>query len=117
VAADRNPWLKSPAADVRTWSTFKADSTDAGKNGNCNAHQFDGQEVLFLDSHVSFEKRAFCSIEDDNIYTVSAKKDSTGQFVADPYGVVPAAWGAGLPKCRKDAVLVHDPDKASTDVR
>ena len=79
VAADRNPFLESPAGSAVDISTFMPDLTSAGfsgttdtaKNGNCLAHQLDGQNVMYLDTHVTFEKRAYCSIEDDNIYTVS----------------------------------------------
>jgi prepilin-type N-terminal cleavage/methylation domain-containing protein len=118
VAADRNPWLKSPAADPRTpFTSFMPDITgfsggtaERARNGNCNAHQGDGQQVLFLDSHVSFEKRAYCSIEDDNIYTTVA---STTSGTGDPLGIQPGAWSA-IPMNRKDAILVHDPDSAGS---
>jgi len=46
--------------------------------------------VLFLDSHVEFAKRAYCSVEDDNIYTVST--DTTGKGAI--YGAMPSV-GAG----------------------
>jgi prepilin-type N-terminal cleavage/methylation domain-containing protein len=112
VAADRNPFLSSPAGAARDISTFIPDlpaagyngTSDQAKNGNCNAHQLDGQNVMFLDTHVSFEKRSFCSIEDDNIYTVSAnslKGDAKGGLPTPPVNIL----------SRKDSVLVHDPDK------
>ena len=39
--------------------------------GNAITHQGDGQNVLYLDSHVDFAKRAFCGLEEDNIFTRS----------------------------------------------
>jgi prepilin-type N-terminal cleavage/methylation domain-containing protein len=77
VAGDRNPWQNSPAADAKTMDGSASGSPpfdpDGGrepiKTGNAIAHQEDGQNVLFLDSHVTFEKRPFCGINDDNVYT------------------------------------------------
>jgi prepilin-type N-terminal cleavage/methylation domain-containing protein len=113
VAADRNPWIKSPAADPTVWTLFKPDAgaqggtgtSDQARQGNAINHQLDGQNVLFLDSHVEFAKRAYCSIEDDNIYTVS-RFPTTG----DSYGLQMAVSSALVPANRKDSVLVHDPD-------
>jgi len=115
VAADRNPWIKSPAADPANWGAWKPDVTyvggpigtsDQAKLGNAIAHQNDGQNVLFLDSHVEFAKRAYCSVEDDNIYTVST--DTTGKGAI--YGAMPTPGSSCVPMNRKDSLLVHDPD-------
>jgi len=113
VAADRNPFIKSPAADAAPIGNFKPDldaykgTTEQAKAGNAIAHQMDGQNVLFLDSHVDFEKRAYCSIEDDNIYLISSVADR-----GSPIGTVPAV--NSQPMNRKDSVLVHDPDTFGT---
>ncbi len=119
VASDRNPYIASPGRPVA--KTFK--STDAtnpvtfnGKNGNSveelygNAavHQEEGQNVLFLDGHVTFEKRAFCSLEDDNIYTLSPTADKGASLGSIPeYN--PSFGTSGVIKGRKDSILVHDP--------
>jgi prepilin-type N-terminal cleavage/methylation domain-containing protein len=114
VAADRNPFLKSPAGDAKLLNTFKPDLTgyngtqDQAKNGNALGHQLDGQNVMFLDTHVSFEKRAYCSIEDDNIYLVSDKLTN-----GSPAGTVPLVPNV-VPANRKDSVLVHDPGEFNT---
>ncbi len=108
VAADRNPWMDSPFAKAQDFSEFKPniaghDGTDEqARCGNAVSHQREGQNVLFLDSHVQFEKRPFCSVDDDNIYTVSTRSAE-----ADPWGTPPTL--ASQPACRKDALLVHDP--------
>jgi hypothetical protein len=58
---------------------------------------------MFLDTHVEFEKRAYCSVEDDNIYTTSGLP--TG---GSPRGI--AVTTTQTPLNRKDSFLVHDPD-------
>ena len=111
VAADRNPFIVSPVGAPRDLTTFIPDLTAAGftgtsdqaKNGNCNAHQLDGQNVMFLDTHVAFEKRSFCSIEDDNIYLVSANA-----LKGEAKGTLPTPPTVNI-MSRKDSVLVHDP--------
>ena len=67
VAADRNPWFDN-ATDT-TGFNWKHQEAYYQKRANSAAHQREGQNVLFMDIHVSFEKRAFCAIDDDNIYT------------------------------------------------
>ena len=112
VAADRSPWIKSPAADPAEFALFKPDSGATGGTGtgdqacmgNSMTHQRDGQNVLFLDGRVSFETRPYCGIDKDNIYTVSR------QFMSgDPWGTLPVAAPGLSPMNRKDSLLVHDP--------
>jgi prepilin-type N-terminal cleavage/methylation domain-containing protein len=119
VAADRNPWIESPAADAKEFpgsaprGPFRPDMTpyngtaDNARYGNANAHQEDGQNVLFLDSHVNFEKRSYCGVEDDNIYTYVL----TGNQVGSPIGEGPIAFQS-VPGCRKDSFVVHDAEAA-----
>jgi len=109
VAADRNPWIASPAADAKTpFTNFKPDmaswngTTEQAKYGNSVSHQGDGQQVLFMDSHVEFAKRAYCAIEDDNIYTYL--RDGIGH---PQKGEPPTAF-TSVPGHRKDSLLVHD---------
>jgi prepilin-type N-terminal cleavage/methylation domain-containing protein len=110
VASERNPWLDSPAGSATDFGLFTPDinpytgSNEDAKFGNAVAHQSEGQNVLFLDSHVNFEKRAYCSVEDDNIFTVS-----TVTGTGDVYGRQPNANASEGPENRKDTVCVHDP--------
>lgn len=70
VAADRNPWIIAPAADTKDFSLFNPNGgRKAEKVGNAVTHQEDGQNVFFMDNHIAFERRPFCGINDDNIYT------------------------------------------------
>jgi prepilin-type N-terminal cleavage/methylation domain-containing protein len=106
VAADRNPWIESPAAAAKDPAGpprfLPTGGTDAIKTGNAIPHQEDGQNVLFLDSHVYFEKRSFCGINDDNIYTFwdgGDPRDGT-------QGGRPVLGSE--PQGRLDSLLVHD---------
>ena len=111
VAADRNPFIKSPAADPADYANFQPDATgytgtaDRARIGNAISHQNDGQQVLFLDTHVEFAKRPWCSIEDDNLYLTSERSDGKGSI----RGNMPVIPGC-VPTNRKDSILVHDPD-------
>ena len=73
---------------------------EAIKAGNAVAHNEDGQNVLFLDSHTSFEKRSFCGVNDDNIYTYwdgeDIRRGKTPQLGSQPAD-------------RLDSLLVNDP--------
>lgn len=108
VAADRNPWIDSHFAAAADFSRFRPDiapfngDANQARYGNAMTHQLDGQNVLFLDSHVEFAKRAYCALEDDNIYTIS-----TSQTAGDPLGTPPKL--GSRPANRKDSLLVHDP--------
>jgi len=101
VAADRNPWMDSPAAVAKDISLFNPEGgRESVKYGNAIAHEEEGQNVLFLDSHVAFEDRSFCGVNDDNIYTHWDGGDIR-------FGMVPALGSEPLD--RRDSLLVHDP--------
>jgi len=101
VAADKNPWMDSPGAAAKQFPGIF--DPEGGKEfvqyGNAIAHQEDAQNVLFLDISVRQEKRSFCGINDDNIYTFWAGGDiRMGQnpiIGSEPGG-------------RLDSLLVHD---------
>ena len=101
VAADRNPWTKSPAGDAKSFPGLFSPTggREAVKTGNAIQHQEDGQNVLFLDNHVSFEKQSFCGINDDNIYTFWDGGDIR-------VGAPPTLTSE--PKDRADSLVVHD---------
>ena len=101
VAADRNPWQDSPSAAAKGFpGRYNPNGgKDAVRYGNAIAHQEDAQNVLFLDIHVAQEKRPFCGINDDNIYTYWDGGDIR-------IGTPPTI-GSG-PQDKLDSLLVHD---------
>ncbi len=116
VAADRSPWIASPAGPAQLFMLFKPDlqffrgTEKQARAGNSITHQQDGQNVLFLDGRVTFEHRAYCGFGEaepwgkDNIYTLSRLgQESPG----DAWGTAP--WGGNAqPVNRHDSLLVHD---------
>ncbi|MHC4241612.1 MAG: prepilin-type N-terminal cleavage/methylation domain-containing protein [Planctomycetota bacterium] len=114
VAADRNPWMKSPAAEAKTADVLGTFDPDGGKEftnlGNAIAHQEDGQNVLFMDIHVTFEKEPFCAINDDNIYTFDLQ-DGEPRI-----GGYPLA-NQSEPSHRTDSLLVNDGPGGETRVK
>jgi prepilin-type processing-associated H-X9-DG protein len=114
LAADRNPWIASPFGKARDFAKFQPDippftgTTETAQQGNAFAHQGDGQNVLFVDAHVEFSKRAFCSLGDDNIYT-SWKGDDKARGNVPRFGSVPAD--------PNDSLLVNDPAVAPSPRR
>jgi len=105
VAADRNPYIKSPMAEPKDISLFIPEGgREAIKAGNAVPHDDEGQNVLFMDLHVSFEKVSFCGINNDNIYTYWDGGDL--RRGAQPF------LGSGS-QGRTDSHLVHDPPQGT----
>ncbi len=106
VAADRNPWMDSPAAKAKHPSLMAGVNPYGDRReikiGNAIAHKEDGQNVLFMDGHVGFEKSAFCSMDDDNIYTFWDGGDIRRGGYPLP--------GGSEPMDRLDSFLVNDFD-------
>jgi hypothetical protein len=112
VAADRNPWFTSPAGEASPFTLFRPDlapfygTTEQARAGNAVTHGRDGQNVLFLDGRVTFETRAYCALERDNIYTQATSFFDRGH----PRGIMPSVAN-GVPVNPVDSVLVHDPNQ------
>jgi hypothetical protein len=105
VAADRNPWL-DPYTDT---TGFKWDDQTRAEGredikkyqkGNCGHHKREGQNVLYMDNHVYFEKQSFCGVNDDNIYTYWNGSDIQ-------QGAPPTI--TSQPADKLDSLLVSDP--------
>ncbi len=76
IAADRNPWIATPSKAAKTpFTNFKPDippwngTVKQAIFGNTITHGNSCQIVLFVDAHVDSTPRAYCGINDDNIYT------------------------------------------------
>jgi prepilin-type N-terminal cleavage/methylation domain-containing protein len=77
VCADRNPYLdknariyidrKNPDDEYVKWDS-KVGYIDQDKVRNAAAHQREGQNVLYVDAHVEFEKTPNCGIQNDLIW-------------------------------------------------
>ncbi len=123
VAGDRNPWLVPERIDEdgRSFADFMPDegltkntgTSETAKVGNSDSHQGDGQNVLFLDSHVGFEKRAFVGTDNDNIYTYQM---SGAQASMDLKGQMPTAYtySSSTLKSRRDSLLLQDNSEKGT---
>jgi hypothetical protein len=100
IVADRNPFIRSPRKEPKDISLFIPDGgRQAISMGNAYQHGNDGQNVLFMDSHVSFEKKPHCGVDDDNIYTFWGGGDIR-------VGVPPFLGSEPMDKA--DSLLVHD---------
>ena len=103
VAADRNPWMDSPAGERKDIKLYNPDGGREMINvGNSLSHQEDGQNVLFMDGHVSFEDVSFCGVNEDNIYTYW----DGGDIRVGGYPLV--GDDTTRPQNRTDSLLVHD---------
>jgi len=102
VAADRNPWMDSPAASAKHFpGIYNPDGgRKAVKYGNAIAHEQEGQNILFMDGHASFEENSFCGVQEDNIYTYWDGGDI--RIGATPFV-------GSEPSDRIDSLLVQDP--------
>jgi prepilin-type processing-associated H-X9-DG protein len=115
IAADRSPWCNSILDRDQRWSGFKPDldpntgTAEQERTGNSLAHHGEGQNVLFLDSHVAFKKRPFVGIANDNIYTVQ-DSDDPNSFLR---GRMPVPYDAeaSQPRSRRDSVLLQENGK------
>lgn len=106
VAADRNPWCgSSRREEIRMLAP--EGGREAAKIGNSITHENEGQNVLFLDGHVAFEKDAFCGVNDDNIYTFWDGGDIRR-------GAIP--FIGAEPADGRDSLLVNEPPIRRTEV-
>ncbi|MCP4452574.1 MAG: prepilin-type N-terminal cleavage/methylation domain-containing protein [Planctomycetes bacterium] len=115
IAADRNPWMTSPdergselsfVAFIPDEDGVSSSTSESARIGNTDAHQLEGQNVLFLDSHVGMEKRSYCGTEQDNIYTVAV--NNAVQNTLPYYTGVVFNGLTQKPVTRKDSYLVNE---------
>jgi prepilin-type N-terminal cleavage/methylation domain-containing protein/prepilin-type processing-associated H-X9-DG protein len=115
VAADPNPWQETFEGNGRmdNWQNDfdpLSSNREKIKAGNAETHQYDGQNVLFVDGHTKFEKESMCGVDSDNIYTIwsSTNPDDVGRQKGDLPGDGGSIVGVG----RNDSLLVTDGPKA-----
>jgi len=118
LAADRNPYLDKNAKvyldgeDDDELEPYWEDESyrDPDKTGNSAAHQREGQNVLFNDSHVKFSKYPNVGISNDNIWKCWANCGTPPQDPEEFQGAVP-------PYSPYKGVLEDDGEGASCDER
>ena len=122
VCADRNPYMDMNAETYlngieNTKVAPRWDPTDGyvdrDKTGNAFAHQRDGQNVMFVDSHVEFARYPNVGITNDNIYKAWSvlQPKPKGRELGDvsvPSLPFSDAVGPGMPADYKDALLVNE---------
>ncbi len=127
LCADRNPYLDKNAILIYTdrkdaedeWSLFdpKNGFYDASKVRNSASHQREGQNVLYVDGHVEFEKSPNCGIQNDYIWmnwqkAPSAMKTVDKEWVQKDCKTIlnPRKTGSGGagPITIEDAFLVNE---------
>ena len=125
LCADRNPYLDKTAdsyidgvggEDPPEWDTEGEDDIgvymDRHKTGNAAAHGREGQNVLYQDIHVSFERYPNCGIEKDNIWKCWTSEVTPNtemrQLGKSPYERLKKV-GDGYPWSERDAYLVNEP--------
>ncbi len=122
ICADRNPRLDRNAAHVYldgaaaganerapywdTTGTLGGEYKDPDKTGNCACHEREGQNVLFIDSHVEFAHTPCVGIAKDHVYK-SWQGGRQPNNEQDRQGAGLGQW-AGAPQNEKDAVLIGE---------
>jgi prepilin-type N-terminal cleavage/methylation domain-containing protein len=135
VAADRNPYADKNARDIYVEEDLEEESKakwvgndtqgqldDPDGQLNSASHNREGQNVLFLDNHVDYERHPNCAIERDNIYQywklpsgtkiseVDAKMKQFGDGTFEPKVNHPGFSGGKTmgPRHEKDSFLVSE---------
>jgi len=119
ILSDRSPYLDTNAdaykndanpelPDGPDWDTVASSYIDKDRTGNAAAHQRDGQNVLFNDSHVGFEKYPNLGVEHDNIFLAWRSETATTDEDKQVKGWYPDKVGDYAPKSVKDAYLVNE---------
>jgi prepilin-type N-terminal cleavage/methylation domain-containing protein/prepilin-type processing-associated H-X9-DG protein len=88
VAADLNPGVRPPRHDVT--APLPDSPSPIKKKALSDNHEQDGQNVLYGDGHVSWEKSVFCGKRGDNIYTNQNKQVEASPVNKDDSVLLPA---------------------------
>ncbi|MBN2182991.1 MAG: hypothetical protein JW715_13860 [Sedimentisphaerales bacterium] len=108
VAADRNPWMRPSSITPEAIDLFFKKDWDSAKTelGNSLSHEREGQNVLFVDGHVSFETTSSCGVDNDNIYTYQSHENKQGEDIR--IGSPPRPFLV-RPTTNTDSLLVEEP--------
>jgi prepilin-type N-terminal cleavage/methylation domain-containing protein len=129
LAADRNPFLDKNALNVYVTNTgtpviteetqpgwMSRKFSDPDKVWNSAAHQREGQNVLYADAHVDFERLCNAGIENDNLWRCWKSNLAAGQEgdnekrQVGESGSIPTTIGGATfgPWSEEDAFLVNE---------
>jgi prepilin-type processing-associated H-X9-DG protein len=70
LAADKGPYVDATVGPPGTELTLTSEAK-AWRPFNSRSHGGEGQNVLYADGHVTFERRPIIGVDGDNIYTVA----------------------------------------------
>jgi hypothetical protein len=104
---DNEYWKGYAWENIKPDDEFRKGIALSARIGNSPDHALEGQNILFLDSHVSFEKSSFCGVNDDNIYTPSESQDPNK---ISSKGLRPTRYDMNpenRPKHKQDSYLVQ----------
>jgi prepilin-type N-terminal cleavage/methylation domain-containing protein len=132
LCADRNPYLDKNAIEIYTdrlntddeWAIFTSSTGFYDGDGvrNSAAHQREGQNVLYVDNHVEFEKSPNCGVQNDFIWInwqlpyAQMKVKDREWTQQDCTGILnPSKLGKVFPQHIEDAFLVNEYNEAKTE--
>jgi hypothetical protein len=78
------------------------------QKGNAGTHQREGQNVLFMDSHVYFENQSFCGVDEDNIYTYQPVSASAPAIQEGVKTSCATTYDPLIPELPRDSFLVNE---------
>jgi len=116
VCADRNPFLDKNAETYAVsddpWSYVTGPELDDDEGYlNAASHQREGQNVLYNDSHVTFEKQSNVGIQKDNLWMHwGTELPNTQTMQVGDRALAPTGQGdkSAVPWSEKDAMLISD---------
>ena len=132
VMADKSPWSDSKLTPVNSvvadadkenylsltrlipddWTTAAAAQKWKTQTGNSAAHLREGQNVLFMDSHVEFTNRSDVGVRNDNIYcTQKGQGPWTETDIRQGAGKLTIGNGQGCGHNDSDSYLTNDDQK------
>lgn len=122
LCSDRSPYYDINANEYRdgkttgeqapSWNSTDNAYVDLNKSGNAAAHQRDGQNVLFQDTHVDFARYPNVGINNDNIFKVwtgsspyTSDDKEVGAASQNTYSMENAA---PQPKSKEDTFMISE---------
>jgi len=117
IGADNNNGSNPAFSDGDHPSLYPVPYLDLKNVVNSRNHSNEGQNVVYADGHVTFQKTAYAGIGKDNIYTSMGTDAARPEFIAGELNVRPRdQFAVGPTRAMWDAVLIPAGDLNWTDV-